>query len=93
MSYRVLTAIAFMAMGAVALVLNVTVERVAQAPVSMNWIQSLAGQADPHLAAHLAAARTENASLNSEVLHPRRLGVACTPSSRRRSRRSRCGAS
>jgi hypothetical protein len=73
-SYRVLTAIAFMAMGAVALVLNVTVERVAQAPVSMNWIQSLAGQADPHLAAHLAAARTENASLNSEVLHPRRLG-------------------
>ena len=72
-SYRVLTAIAFMAMGAVALVLNVTVERVAQAPVSMNWIQSLAGQADPHLAAHLAAARTENAPL-SEVLHPRRLG-------------------
>ena len=47
MSYRVLTAIAFMGMGAVALVLNVTVERVAQAPVSMNWIQSLAGQADP----------------------------------------------
>ena len=72
-SYRVLTAIAFMGMGAVALVLNVTVERVAQAPVSMNWIQSLAGQADPHLAAHLAAARTEIAPL-SEVAHPRRLG-------------------
>ena len=71
-SYRVLTSIAFMAMGAVALVLNVTVERVAQAPVSMNWLQSLAGQADPHLAAHLAAARTETAPL--EVLHPRRLG-------------------
>ena len=72
-SYRVLTAIAFMAMGAVALVMNVTVERVAQAPVSMNWLQSLAGEADPHLAAHLAAARTETAPL-SEVLHPRRLG-------------------
>ena len=81
-----------MGMGAVALVLNVTVERVAQAPVSMNWIQSLAGQADPHLAAHLAAARQP--SRRSARWRTRAgWGAACTPSSRRRSRRSRCGAS
>ncbi|MDC1215627.1 hypothetical protein N8152_02235, partial [bacterium] len=67
-SHRVLTAIAFLAMSAVGLVLNVTVERVAQAPVSSNWIQSLATQGDPHLAAHIASANA------SEVLHPRRLG-------------------
>ena len=67
-SHRVLTAIAFLAMSAMGLVLNVTVERVAQAPVSSNWIQSLATQGDPHLAAHIASANA------SEVLHPRRLG-------------------
>ena len=66
-SHRVLTAIAFMAMGAVALVLNVTVERVAQAPVSVNWIQGLATQGDPHQETRVNVAAQNNAS---QTVHP-----------------------
>ena len=54
-SFRVFGAMVFFAAGAVALVMNVTVEKVAESPVSHNWIQSLASSADPRAAQVLAA--------------------------------------
>ena len=90
-SFRLFGAMAFLAIGAVAAVLNVTVERVEDAPLSHNWIQNLAASGDPHASVHVAAGARESAADDSVVAVTRaaRLSMARDAGAREEAKRPR----
>ena len=66
-SVRLFGAMAFLAIGAVAAVLNVTVERVEHAPTSHRWMQNLASSGDPNASVHVAGGARKSAADDSVV--------------------------
>lgn len=90
-SFRLFGAMAFLAIGAVAALLNVTVERVEDAPMSHNWIQNLAASGDPHASVHVAAGARESAADDSVVAVTRaaRLSMARDAGAREEAERPR----
>jgi hypothetical protein len=90
-SLRLFGAMAFLAIGAVAALLNVTVERVEDAPMSHNWIQNLAASGDPHASVHVAAGARESAADDSVVAVTRaaRLSMARDAGAREEAERPR----
>lgn len=89
-SVRLFGAMAFLAIGAVAAVLNVTVERVEDAPTSHRWMQNLASSGDPNASVHVAGGARKSAADDSVVAVTRaaRLSLARDAGAREDAERS-----
>ena len=89
-SVRLFGAMAFLAIGAVAAVLNVTVERVEDAPTSHRWMQNLASSGDPNASVHVAGGARKSAADDSVVAVTRaaRLSLARDAGARKDAERS-----